>query len=137
MSYIEAKKNPGSTDQAFPGFDQQKGVPLIGRLSIPQEQEIPTPLLDQGIVSDTSDFIRCFRHEGKDCPRCDGSGYRPRAKCACCGVPARRPSQGGKALSPERGTKNWKELRSLPVYCMDCNPRFFGARLALFEGMGG
>jgi|SRR5918995_1312841 hypothetical protein len=83
------------------------------------------------------DFVRCFRHEGEDCAGCDGSGYRPCARCASCGVPAGRPSQGGKALSPERGAKSWKELRSLPLYCMDCNPRFFKAGLALFEEMGG
>ena len=84
-----------------------------------------------------TDFVRCFRHEGNDCPRCDGSGFRARAGCASCGVPAGRPSQGGKALSPKYGAKNWKELRSLPLYCMDCNPRFSRASLALLEGIGG
>ena len=83
-----------------------------------------------------TDFVRCFRHEGEDCPRCDGSGFRPRARCASCSVFAGRPSQGGKALSPERGAKSWNELRSLSLYYMDCNPRFFGARLSLFEEKG-
>ena len=82
------------------------------------------------------ELVRCFRHEGAQCPRCGGSGLRPLGRCAGCGVPAGRPSQGGKALSPERGAKSWEELRFLPIYCMDCNPRFFGAGLALFEGMG-
>ena len=82
-----------------------------------------------------SELARCFRHEGEDCPRCDSSGFRPRAKCASCGIQAGRPSQGGKALSAEHGAKSWEELRSLPLYCMDCNPRFFRAGLALFEEM--
>ena len=84
-----------------------------------------------------TDFVRCFRHGGEDCPGCDGSGYRPRTRCASCGVPAGRPSQGGKALSPERGAKSWKEFRSLPLYCMDCNPCFSRAGLILIEGIGG
>jgi hypothetical protein len=83
-----------------------------------------------------TDFLWCFTHEGEYCHRCDGSGFRLRAKCASCGVPAGRPSQGGKALQPKRGAKSWKDLRSLPLYCMACNPRFSGAELALFEGMG-
>jgi|SRR5215207_693215 len=86
---------------------------------------------------DTPELVRCFRHERAECPRCDGSGFRPRAKCASCRVSAGHPSRSGKALSTERGAKSWEELRSLPLYCMECNPRFFGARLALFEGMGG
>jgi hypothetical protein len=82
-------------------------------------------------------FLWCFRHEDENCPRCNGSGFRPRAKCASCGDSAGRPSQGGKALQPKRGAKSWKDLRSLPLYCMACNPRFSGVELALFEGMGG
>ena len=84
-----------------------------------------------------TDFVRCFRHEGNDCPRCDDSGFRLRAGCASCGIPAGRPSQRGKALSLKHSAKNWKELRSLPLYCMDCNPRFSSASLALLEGIGG
>ena len=83
------------------------------------------------------ELVRYFRCEGAECPKCSGSGFRERKRCTGCGVPARRPGQGGKALSRERSAKSWKELRSLPLYCMDCNPRFFGARLALLEEMGG
>ena len=83
------------------------------------------------------ELVRCSRCEGTECPKCGGSGFRERKRCAGCGVPAGRPSRGGKALSPERGAKSWKKLRSLPLYCMDCNPRFFGAGLAFLEGMGG
>jgi hypothetical protein len=97
-----------------------------------------TVTVPQEVSIDTPELVRCFRHEGAECPRYDGSGFRPRRHCAGCGVPAGRPSQGGRALSTERGAKSWEELRSLPLYCMDCNPRFFRAGLALhFEGMGG
>ena len=80
-------------------------------------------------------LVLCFSCEGDECPKCGGSGFRERKRCAGCGVPAGRPSQGGKALSPERAVNSWEELRSLPLYCMDCNPRFFRAGLALFEEM--
>ena len=83
------------------------------------------------------ELVRCFRHEGVECPRCDGSGLRPRKRCAGCGVPAGRPSQGGMVLSAGRGAKSWKELKALPLYCMDCNPRFLRTGLALLEGTGG
>ena len=84
-----------------------------------------------------SEHVRCFRCEGAECPKCGGSGFRERKRCAGCGVPAGRLSQGGKALSPERGAKSWKKLRSLPLYCMDCNPRFLRTGLALFEELDG
>jgi hypothetical protein len=81
-------------------------------------------------------FAPCFRCKGDECPKCGGSGLRERKRCARCGVPAGRPSQGDKALSPECGAKSWTELRSLPLYCMDCNPRFSKTGLGLIEGMG-
>ena len=83
------------------------------------------------------ELVRCFRHEGAECPRCDGSGFRPRKRCAACGIPAGRPGQGGKVLSAGRGAKSWEDLKSLPLYCMDCGPRFPKTGLALFEGLGG
>ena len=119
------------------------------KTSLPEERGISTYLVrdfadrkvsipDSRVRYLKTEFVWCFRHEGEDCPRCDGSGVRLRARCSSCGVPAGCPSQGGKALSSERGAKNWEERRSLPLYCMDCNPRFSRARLALFfERMGG
>jgi len=83
-----------------------------------------------------SEQVRCFRCEGAECPKCGGSGFRERKRCAGCGVPAGRPSQGGKALSHDRDAKSRKELRSLPLYCMDCNPRFLRTGLGFFEGVG-
>lgn len=46
----------------------------------------------------------------------------PCRECAGCGA---RAGIEVKALSPERGAKSWEEARSLPLYCMECNPRFF------------
>ena len=82
-----------------------------------------------------TEFVRCLRCEGAACPKCGGSGFRERKRCAGCGVPAGRPSQGGKVLSPECGAKSGEKLRSLLLYCLNCNPRFFKAGLVLFEEM--
>ena len=117
------------------------------KTSLQEEQGISTHLVadlahrkagipDPEVRYPETKFVRCFTHEGDDCPRCSGSGFRPRARCTSCSVTAGRPSQGDKALSPERGAKSWEELRSLPLYCMDCNPRFLRTGLALFEETG-
>ena len=38
--------------------------------------------------------IPCSCREGEDCPRCDGSGFRPIKRCAGCGEAAGSPSEG-------------------------------------------
>jgi hypothetical protein len=74
---------------------------------------------------------RCFRHKGEGCPRCDGSGFRPRPVCTECGESAR-------TFSPARTAKSPEEARALPRYCPECNPRRrnSGAVLAALERMG-
>jgi hypothetical protein len=78
------------------------------------------------------ELIRCFRHGGEGCPRCGGSGYRPRTYGAGCGEPAGRPSRGGKALL---GLRNRRGLNQ-PLYCLSCHPEL-GGGLAIFEEMSG
>jgi hypothetical protein len=39
-------------------------------------------------------LVDCFRHEGEECPRCDGLGFRPRRYCAGCGEAAGSVSEG-------------------------------------------
>jgi hypothetical protein len=91
-----------------------------------------------GVIVNTPDpevrspeLVRCFRHEGDGCPRCDGSGYRFRKHCAGCGEPADRPVRGGKALI---GLRNGRG-RNQPFYCLGCHPEL-GRGLVVLLGMG-
>jgi hypothetical protein len=93
--------------------------------------------IQQGVEKDTPDpearypeLVRCFRHEGEDCLRCDGSGYRPRKHCAGCGEPAGRPSREGKALMGLRNRRG----RNQPFYCLNCHPEL-GRGLEMLDGM--
>lgn len=75
--------------------------------------------------------VECRRHEGEGCPRCEGSGSRPRRVCAVCG-------ESAKHLQPARTARSWEEARALLRYCPQCNPRRrnVGAALAALERMG-
>ncbi len=95
--------------------------------------------IHQGVEKDIPDpedrnheLVLCLRHEDKDCPRCDGSGFRPLKYCAGCGESAGRPSQGGKALMGLRNRRG----RDQPFYCLGCHPEL-GRGLATLERMGG
>jgi hypothetical protein len=77
------------------------------------------------------ELVRCLRHEGEGCPRCEGRGYHPRAYCAGCGEPAGKPNQGGKPLMSLRNRRE----RGGPLYCLSCHPEL-GGGLAIFEGLG-
>ncbi len=81
------------------------------------------------------ELVRCFRHEGEDCSRRDGSGYRPRKHCAGCGEPPGRPSEGGRALM---GLKNARG-KDQPMWCLHCHPEhhFVDAVWSCLERMGG
>ena len=82
-------------------------------------------------IPKTPEQVECFRHEGEECHRCDGSGFRSRPVCAKCGKSA-------KNLSPARTAESPEEARALPRYCPKCNPRRRGiaTALAALEGMG-
>ena len=91
--------------------------------------------IQQGVLLGTpdpkarnSELVLCFRHEGERCPRCNGSGYRPRKHCAGCGEPAGRPSQGGKALVGMRDRRGPNQ----PLYCLGCHPEL-GSELTKLE----
>ncbi len=103
---------------------------MIGKLSIPDERELPVSLSTPAVCS--PELVWCFRHEGELCPRCDGSGYRFRIYCTECGEPAGRPSQGGKALMGLRNRRGREQI----FYCLSCHPKL-GRRLDMLERMEG
>ena len=43
---------------------------------------------------ESPELVECFRHQAEECPRCDGSGYRPVKHCAGCGEAAGSVSEG-------------------------------------------
>ena len=76
---------------------------------------------------------RCFRHEGEYCPRCDGSGYRPRKYCDGCGEPAGSISQGTGAPL----VKDWRTNgRFYHVRCLPGNS-FLDAHWSCLERISG
>ena len=81
--------------------------------------------MDGVSVAQRPELVEGFRNEGEECPRCDGSGYRPRKLCAGCG-------EAAKVLQAARAAKSWEEARTLPLYCAGCNPRFAGTGLSFF-----
>ena len=83
------------------------------------------------LVARNPELVWCFRLEGEDCHCCDGSGYRARRRCAECGEPAGKPSQGGNALVGLRNRRGWDQ----PFYCLGCHPEL-GRGPAVLEGMG-
>ena len=86
-------------------------------------------------AQESPEMVECFRHEGEDCPRCDGSGFRLRKRCAECGKPSGCPSEGGRALS---GLKNARG-KDQPIWYVFCHPehRFVDTVWSALERMGG
>ena len=80
-------------------------------------------------------WVECFRCAGKDCPKCEGTGYRKRKPCAECGQLSGRISEGYKPLL---GLRNNRDPNG-PFYCVGCHPesRFVDAVWSGLERMSG
>jgi hypothetical protein len=110
---IGKQKAPALAAKPDRGRDHEGSTNVIEK-SVAQEQ--------QGFGPQNPERVRCFRHEGEECLRCDGSGWKSRRYCAGCGEPSGKPSEGGKAL---QGLRNGRG-KVQPMYCMDCHPELMG-----------
>ena len=81
--------------------------------------------------------VPCFRHEGEECPRCDGSGTRPLKRCAGCGEPEGSIGEG--TGRPLVGIPNDPRGWDGPMYHVGCNPDdpFLDAHHSCLERMVG
>jgi hypothetical protein len=77
-------------------------------------------------AQESPELVKCFRHAGEGCPRCDGSGFRPRKHCARCGEssgptgaakPLSGSATGGTEISPSTA---WTATRSLVAVVRQC-----------------
>jgi len=100
---------------------------LISTASVHDKRNVPPYSIPEPVL------VKCFRHKGEGCPRCNGSGDRPRIRCAGCDEPAGRPSRGGKALV---GLRNHRE-RDQPFYCLDCHPELSSGAVVMLKGVNG
>ena len=62
------------------------------------------------------EHVACSRHEGEECPRCGGSGFRPVKRCAACGEAAGSVSEGTgfPLVRDRRGDGRLYHVRCLP-----------------------
>ena len=65
---------------------------------------------------ESPELVECFRHEGEECSRCDGSGFRPVKHCAGCGEAAGSLSQetGFPLVRDRRTNGGLYHVRCLP-----------------------
>ncbi len=82
-------------------------------------------------AQESPEMVECFRHEGEECPRCDGSGFRPRKHCAECGDFSGSISEGtGFPLVRDKSGR-WFHVRCQPGFEM------LETHWSCFERMGG
>jgi hypothetical protein len=76
--------------------------------------------------------VECFRHEGEDCPRCDGAGFRSVKHCVSCGEAGSVSEGTGYPLVKDRRTDGL-------LYHVRCLPgtRDLDAVWSGLEWMGG
>jgi hypothetical protein len=68
-------------------------------------------------AQESPELAKYFRHEGDECPRCDGSGFRPRKHCAECGEPSGSISKGtGFPLVRDKKSERWFHVRCQPGF---------------------
>jgi hypothetical protein len=94
-----------------------------------------TSLAHSAHESTTEERVECFRCAGEDCPKCGGSGYRERKRCAECGEPSGRISEGSRPLLSLPNNRN----RNQPMWCVHCHPesRFVDVVWSGLERMDG
>src|SRR5215207_3197938 len=76
-------------------------------------------LIDTSVARSAQESLElgeCFRHEGEECPRCDGSGFRPVKHCAGCGEAAGSVSErtGFPLVKDRRTYGSLYHVRCLP-----------------------
>ncbi len=76
-------------------------------------------MIDQSLArcaQESPEQVECFRYEGEECPRCDGSGFRPRKHCEECGEPSGSISQGTgfPLVKDRRSGEHWYHVSCLP-----------------------
>lgn len=89
--------------------------------------------VDIAIVAPPSARVKCFRCEGDDCPKCGGTGYCERKRCAECGEPSGRISEG---LRPLVGLKDSRD-RNGAFYHVGCHPERGRGNPAALDLIGG
>jgi hypothetical protein len=86
---------------------------------------------EERVAPDPVDQVRCFKHEDAECPRYDGSEFKPLRRCAKCGEPAGSISAGtGAPLVREREDGHYYHVRCRP------GTDFLDAHYSCLERMG-
>jgi hypothetical protein len=70
-------------------------------------------------ISLARELVACPRHQQEECPRCDGSGFRPLKRCTGCGESAGSLSEGtGAPLVRSREDGERCHVKCLPGFAV-------------------